>query len=128
MAAMNLNSGALAPVVNEVDCGDLPVTGTIPRDPNGLLVRNGPNPLGGRFEGNDMPLDWWPEAAMFHGISFQDGRVTGYRNRLLDGQGTPNIFILDGTANHHIPVKDWRKAEKDFLDARLSDSFRSPRH
>ena len=49
-------------------------------------------------------------------------------HRLLDGQGTPNIFILDGTANHHIPLKDWRKPEKDFLDARLSDSFRSPKH
>ena len=49
-------------------------------------------------------------------------------HRLLDGQGTPNIFILDGTANHHIPVKDWRKPEKDFLDTRLSNSLRSPKH
>ena len=95
MAAMNLNSGALAPIVNEVDCGDLPVTGTIPRDLNGVLVRNGPNPLRGRFEGDDMPLDWWPEAAMFHGISFQDGRVTGYRNRWARTQRWANVYDPD---------------------------------
>jgi carotenoid cleavage dioxygenase-like enzyme len=80
MAAIDLNTGAIAPVVNEVDLDDFSVTGTIPRDLNGVLVRNGPNPLRGRFEGNDV-LSWWPEAAMLHGISFQDGRVTGYRNR-----------------------------------------------
>ena len=80
MAAIDLNAGATAAVVNEVDLVDFSVTGTIPRDLNGVLVRNGPNPLRGRFEGNDV-LSWWPEAAMLHGISFQEGRVTGYRNR-----------------------------------------------
>ena len=80
MSAIDLNTGALAPVVTEVDLVDLCVVGEIPRDLNGVLVRNGPNPLRGRFEGNDV-LSWWPEAAMLHGISFQDGRVTAYRNR-----------------------------------------------
>lgn len=80
MAAIDLNTGALTPVVNEVDLVDLSIVGEIPRDLNGVLVRNGPNPLRGRFEGNDV-LSWWAEAAMLHGISFQDGRVMGYRNR-----------------------------------------------
>jgi carotenoid cleavage dioxygenase-like enzyme len=80
MATLDLNTGAMAPVNDEVDLVELAVTGTIPRDLSGVLVRNGPNPLGGRFEGSDV-LSWWPEAAMLHGISFQDGRVTGYRNR-----------------------------------------------
>jgi carotenoid cleavage dioxygenase-like enzyme len=80
MAAIDSNIGALAPVVNEVDLVDLCVVGEIPRDLNGALVRNGPNPLRGRFEGNDV-LSWWPEAAMLHGISFRDGRVMGYKNR-----------------------------------------------
>lgn len=78
--AMDLNTGALAPVVDEIDLVDLVAVGTIPRDLNGVLVRNGPNPLRGRFEGNDV-LSWWAEAAMLHGISFQDGRAMGYRNR-----------------------------------------------
>ena len=80
MSAIDLNTGALAPVVTEVDLVDLCVAGEIPRELNGVLVRNGPNPLGGRFQGNDL-LSWWPEAAMLHGISFQDGRATAYRNR-----------------------------------------------
>jgi carotenoid cleavage dioxygenase-like enzyme len=80
MDAIDLNAGALAPVVTEVDLVDLCVAGEIPRDLNGVLVRNGPNPLRGRFEGRGV-LSWWPEAAMFHGISFRDGRVMGYKNR-----------------------------------------------
>jgi carotenoid cleavage dioxygenase-like enzyme len=85
MAAMDLNAGALAPVVNEVDVVDLSVVGTIPHDLDGVLVRNGPNPLRGRFEGSHV-LDWWPEAAMLHGISFKGGCVTGYRNRWVRTQ------------------------------------------
>ena len=80
MATMHLNSGATAPVVGGIELIDLPVTCAIPRDLNGVLVRNGPNPLCGRFKGNDV-LDWWLEDAMLHGISLQHGRAWSYRNR-----------------------------------------------
>ncbi|MCG3102190.1 carotenoid oxygenase family protein, partial [Enterobacter sp. DRP3] len=70
----------LAPVADEVDVVELRVTGAIPRELDGTLLRNGPNPPGGRFDGNDM-LSWWPEAAMLHAIAFDDGRAAGYRNR-----------------------------------------------
>jgi carotenoid cleavage dioxygenase-like enzyme len=80
VAALDLNTGVTAPVVDEVELADLPVTGTIPPELNGVLVRNGPNPLRGRFAGNDV-LDWWPEDAMLHGVAFKDGRVTRYCNR-----------------------------------------------
>ena len=85
MTALDLNAGALAPVADEVDLVDPTVVGSIPRDLNGVLVRNGPNPLRGRFAGNDV-LSWWPEAAMLHGISFRDGRVIAYRNRWVRTQ------------------------------------------
>ncbi|TDN61393.1 carotenoid oxygenase family protein [Paraburkholderia sp. BL10I2N1] len=80
MTTIDLNSGATAAVFNEVHLVDLPVTGTIPQDLNGVLVRNGPNPLRGHFNGHDV-LDWWPEDAMLHGISLQGDRATSYRNR-----------------------------------------------
>ncbi|WP_322089658.1 carotenoid oxygenase family protein [Burkholderia sp. BCC1999] len=80
MTVFDLNRGAIAPVADEVDVVDLRVTGAIPRELCGTLLRNGPNPPGGRFEGNDM-LSWWPEAAMLHAIAFEDGRAAGYRNR-----------------------------------------------
>lgn len=80
MTTFDLNRGALAPVADEVDVVDLRVTGAIPRELDGTLLRNGPNPPGGRFEGNDV-LSWWPEAAMLHAIAFEGGRAAGYRNR-----------------------------------------------
>jgi hypothetical protein len=85
MPTFDLNRGALAPVADEADLVDLPVTGAIPPELDGTLLRNGPNPPAGRFEGNDV-LSWWPEAAMLHAISFERGRATGYRNRWLRTQ------------------------------------------
>ncbi len=80
MAPVDLNSGVLAPVSDETSITNLTVSGHIPDDLNGTLVRNGPNPLSGRFEGSDV-LDWWPEAAMLHALRFGDGKALEYRNR-----------------------------------------------
>jgi carotenoid cleavage dioxygenase len=91
MTTIDLNFGALAPVTDEVDLDDIQIIGEIPRELNGLLVRNGPNPLLGRFEGNTV-LDWWPQAAMLHGIAFHDGRVTWYRNRWARTQRWAEVY------------------------------------
>lgn len=56
------------------------MNGALPPELDGVLVRNGPNPLRGRFEGNDV-LSWWPQPAMLHAIQFRDGRALSYRNR-----------------------------------------------
>lgn len=80
MTMPDLNAGALAPVSKEQELAKLTVTGSIPAELNGTLVRNGPNPLNGRFAGEDM-LAWWPEAAMLHGIRLSGGEALGYRNR-----------------------------------------------
>lgn len=85
MTTFDLNAGAVAPVAHEMELTALRVTGTVPDDLDGVLVRNGPNPLSGRFEGDGV-LSWWPEAAMLHGIAFERGRVGGYRNRWLRTQ------------------------------------------
>ncbi|AIO66555.1 retinal pigment epithelial membrane family protein [Burkholderia oklahomensis] len=94
MTAIDLNAGALAPVADEVDLVDLPVTGAIPRDLNGVLVRNGPNPLRGRFEGDDV-LSWWPEDAMLHAVALQDGRAARYRNRWARTQRWARVYDPD---------------------------------
>jgi len=80
MTIFNLNEGALAPLTSEIDIDLFEVSGEIPSDLNGVLLRNGPNPFGGRFNGHDL-LAWWPEAAMLHGLYFKNGRVDRYRNR-----------------------------------------------
>ena len=77
---VDLNAGAIAPVADEVVCHDLGFEGEIPRELQGVLVRNGPNPFGGRFEGEGM-LNWWVGPAMLHGVAFEDGKPLWYRNR-----------------------------------------------
>ena len=54
MSTFDLNTGATAPLADEADLADLPVDGALPPGLDGVLVRNGPNPLRGRFEGNDV--------------------------------------------------------------------------
>lgn len=87
MQELDLNSGALAPVDAEQKLSQLEVIGAIPPGLTGTLIRNGPNPLSGRFEGSGV-LNWWPEAAMLHAIEIAgDARNTvTYRNRWLRTQ------------------------------------------
>ncbi|MEM7018391.1 MAG: carotenoid oxygenase family protein [Pseudomonadota bacterium] len=95
MSVPDLNQGALAPVADEVELSNLAVIGQVPPELNGMLIRNGPNPLTGRFEGEDV-LAWWPEAAMLHGIYFEDGRVTQYRNRWVRTRAWGNEYHGQG--------------------------------
>jgi carotenoid cleavage dioxygenase len=90
MTLPDLNSGALAPVADEVEVFDLSVTGNIPAELTGTLIRNGPNPFSGRFAGEDV-LSWWPEAAILHAISFVDGAARIYRNRWLRSANWANL-------------------------------------
>ena len=76
----DLNRGALAPVADEAEVAYPRVLGEIPRELNGTLLRNGPNPFSGHFDGKGV-LSWWPEAAMLHGTTFAEGQATVYRNR-----------------------------------------------
>lgn len=92
---LDLNAGALAPVAEEVTLGDLSVTGTLPPELDGTLIRNGPNPLTGHFDGNDM-LSWWIAPAMLHGVTLQEGRATAYRNRWVR-TGNWNRFVDPNT-------------------------------
>lgn len=79
---VDLNAGALAPVADEATLTTLAVTGSLPADLAGTLIRNGPNPFTGAFEGTGM-LDWWPEAAMVHGIRLREGAALEYANRWI---------------------------------------------
>ncbi|MCO5998953.1 carotenoid oxygenase family protein [Actinoallomurus rhizosphaericola] len=69
-------SGLRAPVADETDAVDLPVTGTLPADLTGRYFRNGPNPLPGRDPGH-----WFTGDGMLHGVRLRDGRAEWYRNR-----------------------------------------------
>ena len=67
---MNL-TGLKAPVPDEIDAVDLPVTGALPSELTGRYFRNGPNPLPGQDPGH-----WFTGAGMLHGVRLRDGEAT----------------------------------------------------
>ncbi len=62
--------GQLAPVPDEIEAFDLPVTGALPPELTGRYFRNGPNPLPGQDPGH-----WFTGAGMIHGVRLRDGRA-----------------------------------------------------
>jgi carotenoid cleavage dioxygenase-like enzyme len=103
--------GNFAPVTEErTDDHDLPVTGVIPPDLEGRLLRNGPNPA--VVPTDNSEYHWFSGDGMIHGISLAGGRAVEYRNRwvrtrrLAAELGTkppagPSEPI-DGPANTHV--------------------------
>jgi carotenoid cleavage oxygenase len=71
--------GNFAPVERESTLleHELEVEGELPRDLNGLLLRNGPNPAGEVTAGHH----WFIGDAMLHAIELREGRARSYRNR-----------------------------------------------
>jgi carotenoid cleavage dioxygenase-like enzyme len=103
--------GNFAPVFEErSDDHELPVTGLVPPDLNGRLLRNGPNPAVMPVEQSDY--HWFSGDGMIHSISLDGGKATGYRNRWVrtralaaklettppKGPSEP----IDGPANTHV--------------------------
>src|SRR5260370_19245433 len=67
----------LAPIPMECDAPHLKVVGELPRELNGTLYRNGPNP---QF---DVPgAHWFVGDGMLHAFHLQNGRAS-YRNRCV---------------------------------------------
>jgi carotenoid cleavage dioxygenase len=103
--------GNFAPVLEErSDDFELPVTGVIPPDLEGRLLRNGPNPA--VIPADEADYHWFSGDGMVHAISLAGSRATGYRNRwvrtraLAAKTGTPPPRgpgePIDGPANTHV--------------------------
>lgn len=68
--------GYYAPLHMECDAPNLPITGEMPRELDGWLYRNGPNP---QFAPRG-PYHWFSGDGMLHAFHIENGRVA-YRNR-----------------------------------------------
>jgi carotenoid cleavage dioxygenase-like enzyme len=98
-------AGHLAPVADEIDARDLPVSGALPPELTGRYLRNGPNPLPGEPSGH-----WFTGHGMLHGVRLRDGRAEWYRNRWVRTRalaGEPmitekGIDLTVGVANTHV--------------------------
>jgi carotenoid cleavage dioxygenase len=73
-------SGNFAPVADEVTAFDLRVTGEIPRELRGRLLRIGPNPV---EPPDPAKYHWFLGNGMVHGLRLRDGRAEWYRNRYV---------------------------------------------
>jgi carotenoid cleavage dioxygenase len=89
--------GNFGPVRQERDDSDLEVTGSIPPELNGLLIRNGPNPV---LDPDPSMYHWFIGDGMLHGIELSGGKAR-YRNRWVR---TPQASAALGEA-----VPDWGK-------------------
>ena len=74
--------GNFGPVVEERTEFDLPVTGAIPPELDGLYVRNGSNPKG------TATSHWFFGDGMVHGVRIEKGKAVWYRNRWIQ---TPKL-------------------------------------
>lgn len=103
--------GNFAPVLEErTDDHPLPVTGVVPPDLEGRLLRNGPNPA--VIPADDTDYHWFIGDGMVHAISLAGGQATGYRNRWVRtrklagelGTRPPRgpLEPIDGPANTHV--------------------------
>jgi carotenoid cleavage dioxygenase len=117
MSAARFLEGPFAPVREELTAFDLPVTGQLPRELNGLYVRNGPNPIGPQADS----YHWFTGAGMVHGVRLREGQAEWYRNRWVRSQavaeqlgetwvGGPTHGGMDFAANTHVI----RQADKLF--------------
>src|SRR5919202_2651140 len=70
--------GNFGPVREEITAERLPVIGELPREIDGLFVRNGPNPQFDPAGG----YHWFDGDGMVHGVRIQEGQAS-YRNRYV---------------------------------------------
>jgi len=85
-------AGNYAPVSEELTAFDLPVTGKIPEELEGRLLRNGPNPI-------DMPdvakHHWFLGDGMVHGLRLRGGKAEWYRNRYVGSETVASLLSRD---------------------------------
>ncbi len=86
-------SGNFAPVEEEFTNFDLEVSGEIPKQLEGRLLRIGPNPI----DPNPLTHHWFVGNGMVHGVRLRDGKALWYRNRyvrddqVVEAKGWPAV-------------------------------------
>lgn len=83
--------GNFAPVTEEVTAVDLPVTGRLPAELTGRLLRIGPNPM---RPPDPSAYHWFIGDGMVHGVRLDDGKAEWYRNRWVRGDDVVNTHVV----------------------------------
>lgn len=77
--------GNFAPIEVETTAFDLTVSGRVPPELNGRLLRIGPNPAGALEPARHH---WFIGSGMAHGLRLRDGRAEWYRSRFIKDSAT----------------------------------------
>lgn len=70
--------GNFAPVNTECELTELEVVGELPAELNGMLLRDGPNPIN-----PGKQYHWFSGEGMLHAIRLENGVASSYRNRFI---------------------------------------------
>lgn len=124
-------SGNFAPLDEELTAFDLKVTGEIPRELNGRLLRIGPNPV----DPEPRSHHWFLGSGMVHGVRLEEGRAVWYRrryvrdDRVVSARGWPAVAgprgalqLGEGVANTNVmghAGEIWALVEGGSLPVRL---------
>jgi 8'-apo-carotenoid 13,14-cleaving dioxygenase len=101
--------GAFAPVKTETTATRLTVRGNIPKEPQGILTRIGPNPI---QVPNPAIYHWFTGDGMVHGVRLRDGIAEWYRSR----------WVGTDTVNQHLgraPAPGPRHGVSDVVNTNL---------
>jgi carotenoid cleavage dioxygenase len=127
--------GNFAPVEVETTAFDLAVSGQIPKDLTGRLVRIGPNPI----DADPANYHWFTGTGMAHGVRLEGGKAKWYRNRYILGDdavaahlgrapigGPRNGFGSDANTNIiAMGAKTYAVVEAGALPVELTDELES---
>ena len=82
-------TGVFAPVATETTAVDLGVTGTLPPELDGRLLRIGPNPV---EPPDPTTFHWFTGPGLVHGVRIADGRADWYRSRFVRSDRVTRAF------------------------------------
>lgn len=88
-----LLAGNYEPLREEVTATELPVTGALPRELDGRLLRIGPN---SPVPDDPASFHWFLGSGMVHGLRLRDGRAEWYRNRFVRDDVVDTALGLPG--------------------------------
>lgn len=114
-----------APVDTEITAEDMEIIGQVPKDLNGVYVRNGPNP---RFQPKGR-YHWFDGDGMLHAVHIRDG-LASYRNRWIRTSATEReraaghimwTGLLEPMSNNppDAPLKDTANTDVVFHNCQL---------
>jgi carotenoid cleavage dioxygenase len=93
-------AGNFAPIEDEVSAFDLPVTGEIPQELNGRLLRIGPNPV----NADPAMYHWFLGNGMAHGLRLRDGKAEWYKARYVRDDEVTAHFNWPAVAGPEAPL------------------------